>query len=339
MERKIRNLEEHVTFLYDDLELKEKEIDDLKKNLDDANDKCRKQTASKFRDNEDIIDLKKVIEEQEIKISCLRKHRNEILDRHEHTIDEYEKEFKAKEEDIKFMQDVSCGKKQQIVDLQEELRAKDAKINELLEKNNEAAMKSTQTSLFEELANAESDKNLKQMQERIGDLEKKLMDSHAKSKVRMKMVEKMKFFEESNRDNLEHLEKKIKMLSNAKKFSKCRFGVKCRRKFCKFDHSFVFRKINTKPSPDLPCTKCEIHFETEGKLTEHLVNHEHEQFGDGNNIDESVESSSRHEESEDSDQVEIIDDKSNDSTGEYSDSCSTGVSDNETQTESENGEV
>ena len=56
------------------------------------------------RDKEDIDDLKKINEEQRVKIMCLRKHRNEILDRHENQVDEYEKEFKAKEEDIKHLQ-------------------------------------------------------------------------------------------------------------------------------------------------------------------------------------------------------------------------------------------
>ena len=58
---------------------------------------CREQAASKHQDQEYITDLRSMVEEQRIKISCLRKHRNEIIDRHEKHIDDYEIEFKAAE--------------------------------------------------------------------------------------------------------------------------------------------------------------------------------------------------------------------------------------------------
>ena len=89
MERKILNLEQHVEFLYDELENKEKEIDELKKSLDDASDSCRQMSASRKDDLNDIVDFKKVVKEQTEKIFCLRKHRDEILDRHENVIDDY----------------------------------------------------------------------------------------------------------------------------------------------------------------------------------------------------------------------------------------------------------
>ena len=101
MERKIRNLEQHVEFLYEELENKEQEIDILKKTLDEAQDKCRQKSTSAKCDQDEIEELKKVTEEQRIKIFCLRKHRDEILDRHEKVVDDYEVEFKAKENDIK----------------------------------------------------------------------------------------------------------------------------------------------------------------------------------------------------------------------------------------------
>ena len=214
MENKIKNLEEHVRFLYDELESKETEIDDFKKSLDDAKDMCRKQSASKYNDQEDIMELKKLVEEQKIKISCLRKHRNEILDRHENTIDEYEKEFKAKEDDIKCLQEASKEMKQQIIDLKEELGVKDAKIHEFHEKISikesiEGAMKSTQTSLLEELANAESEATKKQLQDKVDVLEKELIESKFKSNIRTKMLEKMEIIEHSNKNNLVKLENKI----------------------------------------------------------------------------------------------------------------------------------
>ena len=67
------------------------------------------------------------------------------------------------------------------------------------------------------------------------------------------MHDKLKVLEESNRDNLEKLEVKIKMLTDQKKLENCKFGIECNRKFCKFDHSFVYRKINTRTEQTLKC--------------------------------------------------------------------------------------
>ena len=87
-------------FLYEELELKETEINDLNKSLDRASDICRKQSASNSVDKREVMELTKVVDEQKVKISCLRNHRSEILDRHEKANDKCEKEFKAKEMDI-----------------------------------------------------------------------------------------------------------------------------------------------------------------------------------------------------------------------------------------------
>ena len=131
MEYKISNLEKHVQFLYDELEMKEKEIDEYKQSLDDANEVRRQMSKAVKGDLEDNVNLRKLIEEQKEKIFCLRKHRDQILDKHENTIDDYEVEFKAKEGDIKKLQEVSINQKQQIVDLQEELLNKQMEIEDL----------------------------------------------------------------------------------------------------------------------------------------------------------------------------------------------------------------
>ena len=131
MEYKISKLKKHVQFLYDELEMKEKEIDEYKKSLDDANEVRRQMSKAVKGDLEDNVNLKKLIEEQKEKIFCLRKHRDQILDKHENTIDDYEVEFKAKEGDIKKLQEVALNQKQQIVDLQEELSTKQMEIEDL----------------------------------------------------------------------------------------------------------------------------------------------------------------------------------------------------------------
>ena len=47
-----------------------------------------------------------------------------------------------------------------------------------------------------------------------------------------------------NLEMLKELEKKLQMLRKNNVISECRFGINCIRKFCKFDHSFIFRKVN-----------------------------------------------------------------------------------------------
>jgi TRAP-type mannitol/chloroaromatic compound transport system substrate-binding protein len=114
MEITIKSQEEHIQFLYYELESKETEIDDLKKSLDDATELCRLRSVSKANNFEDISLLKKLVKEQKVKMLCLRKHRSEILDSHEKMIDDYEGEFKAKEEDVKNIQMYSQLLKQQL---------------------------------------------------------------------------------------------------------------------------------------------------------------------------------------------------------------------------------
>jgi hypothetical protein len=110
-------LEQHVTFLYDELEMKEVEIDNIKELLDDANKKFRLKVASYSHDKDDLSELQNVVDQQKIKISCLRKNRNEINDRHEKMVDDYEDEFKLKEAEIKGLQEDLKIKKQQHIDL------------------------------------------------------------------------------------------------------------------------------------------------------------------------------------------------------------------------------
>ena len=56
-----------MTFLYDELEKKEVEIDNIKELLDDANKKCRLKAASNSHDKDDLSELQKVVDEQKIK--------------------------------------------------------------------------------------------------------------------------------------------------------------------------------------------------------------------------------------------------------------------------------
>ena len=80
-----------------------------------------------------------------------------------HFHDDYENEFKAKEDDIKRLQGASKDIRRPIEDLTEKLSEKDFRPSELQSKITskdiiKEHMKATQTSLFEELAQAESEK-------------------------------------------------------------------------------------------------------------------------------------------------------------------------------------
>ena len=151
MERKILNQKEHIEFLYDELEKKEQEIDKFKKELDDANDYCRKKAKLTKSDQDTIEELKKVVEEQKSKIFCLRKHRDKILERHENAIDNYETEFKEKENDIKILQENVIQLKKERTDQDEEINAKVIEIHELQDNMTKKDLKSSKTSLSEEL--------------------------------------------------------------------------------------------------------------------------------------------------------------------------------------------
>ena len=264
--------------MYDELETKENEVDDLNESLEKAKDMCRKLSALNHQDQEDIKDLRNMVEEQRIKISCLRKHRNEIIDRHEKHIDDYEIEFKAKEVDIKHLQDTSKQMKQQICDLKEEIIEKDVKLAELNtkidRKKNIDEMKSTQTSLFEELAGAESDQIKKDLQDKNDNLENKLLVEARHSQRRRAMYAKLNILESENKYQLEKLEKKIRKVANVKDLSKCRYGAECIRKFCHFDHSFVFKKVNKHQSLSFPCRKCHKVFKTQHSFAHHMEDHE-----------------------------------------------------------------
>ena len=152
MERKIKGLEDHVKFLCDIIEEKETEIDNLKDALNVVNDKCKRLSAAKSSDDEAIDNLEKENEEQRVKIRCLRKHRDEILNRHEITVEDYEKEFQFKEEDIKHLQDISKQMKIEIDDLKQEIVEKD----ERLKIKAAESLKSSNSSLHDEIAKVES---------------------------------------------------------------------------------------------------------------------------------------------------------------------------------------
>ena len=177
MERKILDLEQYVTFLYDELEKKEVEIDKLKEQLDEAGNKAKKKAMEHSNDREDLVEMKKLVEEQQIKISCLREHRNDILNRRENAVDDYEKEFKEKEADIKRLQEVMNDQRKLIKDVTEKCDEKSQKIDQLDGLIKKLQLNSSKSSLSKELNIAKNETEKETLNLEIKSLSEKLSKS------------------------------------------------------------------------------------------------------------------------------------------------------------------
>ena len=139
--------------------------------------RLRKKAMEHSNDREDIAEMKKLVEEQQIKISCLRKHRNDILNRHENTVDDYEKEFKEKEVDIKRLQEIINEQKKDIKDLTEECFDKSQKIIEQEAIIKQFQANNTKSSLSEELTIDKNEKEKEALITKIDKLTKRLRKS------------------------------------------------------------------------------------------------------------------------------------------------------------------
>ena len=270
MERKVLNLEQHVTFLYDELEKKEEEIDNLKNKLDEAIDKARQKAATHLKDQDDISEMKKVIGEQKVKIMCLRKHRDDILNRHENTIDDYEKEFKEKEADIKRLQEIINDQKKDVKDLTEECFDKSQKIIEKEAIIKQFQSNNSKSSLSEELTSTEKEKEKQDFITKIDNLTKSLrksknlmMKKNDYIKEHDEIFEKMKLNIKTLQTSVENLKKQEHGKIG------CELGWLCNRIFCQKDHTFLYKKLNPRSTTPFRCRKCEINFENSQQLWNH----------------------------------------------------------------------
>ena len=144
MERKIADQNKLIEFLYDDLEVRHKELDDLKESLKVANSRCRRNLdiaeeakmdllalkeelkrkdeekknvcdkgCNKYNKSVDVIyeagkkhretliDLKEISDSQKVKISCLRKHRDEIKANLDKLEEVHERKMKETSEEMR----------------------------------------------------------------------------------------------------------------------------------------------------------------------------------------------------------------------------------------------
>ena len=277
MERKIQNQEEHIRFLYDELESKETEIDDLKKSLDKANEFCRLRSMHKSNYEDEIADLKKLVEEQKVKIMCLRKHRNEILDRHEKMVDDYEVEFKAKEIDVKNLQEASQLLKQKISDQEEELDTKLLEIAELRKVSEKMNVKSSSNSLSVEMETASLREENERLKNEIEQMKKKDDQARIMKKKRALYLSKLDNASTTMKDELESLKCSLKELAKVEKQARCPFKWSCNRLFCNLDHTFLYRKLNelksakstSKPAAEFSCEMCGLKVGRQSQLDVH----------------------------------------------------------------------
>ena len=169
--------------------------------------------------------------------------------------------------------------KQKNVDLEDELETKKLEIFELGEAF-EKRKEDTKICLEEELKSlSEKDDDLKAL---VKDLKTELESKENQKKQRMEMLGKEQIIFKSNRSKFEDLTHSIYRLKHERKSTpRCYHGTKCRRLFCKFDHTHFFRKDNRtnmfteetshpKPHFNILCEQCGIVCDSSNELYIHI---------------------------------------------------------------------
>ena len=128
--KSLRKVEHEKSDLNHMLDEKEKEIYYLKKNRENniCKNGCEKYNRSmddvvKYatKNKNDLLAIKEIAEEQKVKISCLRKHRNELQDKIEEIDAEHESKIREKSAEVLKLQDENSFLKKQVHDQKDEL--------------------------------------------------------------------------------------------------------------------------------------------------------------------------------------------------------------------------
>ena len=182
------------------------------------------------------------------------------------------------------------------------------------------------------------------MEQKIEDLEAKLKKFERNKSEKNVLLNRMEEISNSRVKQIQNIEKSIKTIK--KKNTNCRFGMSCRRLFCRFDHKFLFRKDNRcQEARQIQCDDCEQSFQAKDPLREH-VKYVHEispVISTRSNVAASyVRNLAKKDNSESGDNC-----TETDTSFEYLEECleissdesSEPESENESQEDSENGEV
>ena len=140
----------------------------------------------------------------------------------------------------------------------------------ILKTNSDKDLKTSSASLEEELNHANAQEKIDHQEKCIKNLELKIRKSEESKSERSLWLKKMATISESKEKDLENLQNKLNLLTSRRNHE-CRYGRKCRRLYCNFDHRYVFVKDNRK---SIPSAECDDDFE----MNEHLeTNHENTQ--------------------------------------------------------------
>ena len=175
MERKVLNLEQHVEFLYDELENKENEISELKVALLRAKEYYKKKNnaCDDHHDNDVEDKLRQTIEDQAVKINCLKEIKNEIFEKHNEVVNDFTSEVKAQEKDIKYWQELYKQQIKEVNDQKEELAAMKLKIEELENNRKDKVDIELSSSILEELKISGLETDIENLKHENDELKKK----------------------------------------------------------------------------------------------------------------------------------------------------------------------
>ena len=286
----MKGLEEHVDYLYEELEGKEKEIDDLKKMVKETDELCRKNTAyaqemlrekcsislelekrkeeikelksekgSKCRNQcsrmdevleyanknkNDAISVKEIADAQKIKIACLRGHRNELLDKIDTLKEQHEVEIKSKDDSISDTQSEMVKIKEHLGDYKDELDIKSKEIEDLKKINEKEDLKTSSNSLHDEISIAQLKIENEKLEHEVEKMKVGLTMQELQKKKKSFYLKQLGEQSEKRFKEIENLQNSIKQMKPVAK-QRCIFKWECKRwPMCKFDHSYLHRKVN-----------------------------------------------------------------------------------------------
>ena len=197
------------------------------------------EAAAKHR--EKLIALKEVADSQKEKIFCLRAHRNELFEEIDKLNSEHENEIKKRNETISTLQEENGILKGKFSDQKEELEMLTSKLNQFyasVEKDDKK-----EVSLSEELELVESNNENENLKFEIEAMKSKIFKLEANQDEKKSIQKHLDELSRIRSEVLKKLEESIKQLDEERK-PRCKFGWNCSRFFCKFDHSYLFSKVN-----------------------------------------------------------------------------------------------
>ena len=219
---------------------------------------------------EKVFALRDISENQKVKISSLREEKNLLLDK----VDKFELDAKQDSDLILRMTQETRSLKRELRDMRMILIEKEEMLSEKtqqVDKNehsetkvkdleDELILKNIEISNLENLLNEKQSvekhwqselntvmKGEEDLESKVKSLEgdlKSMKEKESSDKTkREELYHEMDVLTEARQSEVEMLKGKIKSMKQ-QCLSQCWYGIKCKRLFCRFDHSNVFKKIN-----------------------------------------------------------------------------------------------